>query len=704
MNTIYAGDPTTAGTMLLQQSAASVASNQPCLRRSPPSRFRNPRTSSRRRFARTADELALAVAAVVLAIVMLCVIAAIAISRSVVRPLSQLRHTAHAIGEGDLSIRANESGPREVMELASVLNSMAESISQREGSLRVSESYWRSLIQNAQDIVLVIDASGTARYVSPAVKAMLGFSPEQITGTDVGELIHPDDLARVAEWLALVIAGADREELVECRCKHSSGDWIHIEARAKLVSENGDNFVVVNARDISERHRDQEKMVYMAYHDALTCLPNRLLFADRLNVALAQARRNADKVCLIAVDLDRFKIINDTLGHAAGDELLQTAAGRLEKLVREGNTVARIGGDEFVILLAACESSEDGIAVAQRLVDAFRQPFVLEAGSYHSTASAGLSVYPEDGEDAESLISSADYAMYAAKDSGRDTFRRYNPAMENKGAGWLALEAELRNAIDQDQLNVYYQPQVDVRTRKIVGVEALVRWQHPERGLIAPMEFIPLAEEVGIIVQLGEFVLRRACADAVQWQKDGMPPVRLAVNISHRQFSELNFVNTVSQIIAEAGMEPSLLELEITETAALRNIDRTREVAIGLAELGVRLSIDDFGAGSTSLRYLQDFPITTLKIDRSFITGVNGNAGNSAIATSVIALGHQLNLNIIAEGVETEEDLEFLQSRDCDEYQGFLCSKAVPVTELKALLANWASSDAKPAVPVSDPA
>jgi diguanylate cyclase (GGDEF)-like protein/PAS domain S-box-containing protein len=643
--------------------------------------------------------------AAIVATITFGILGAMWIIRSAVRPLSNLGKTARAVGEGDLSIRAEVSGPQEVCELASVVNTMAERVAQREGALRVSEAYWRSLIQNAQDVVIVIDVAGVVRYVSPAIQRMLGHSPDSLLGLATGQLIHPDDLAAVVEWLTLVATKADREEFIECRAKHADGQWVHIEARASLVHDESGDFIVVNARDVSERRRDQEAIVHMAYHDALTGLPNRLLFADRLDVALAQARRNTDKVCLIAIDLDRFKIINDTLGHSTGDELLRGAAGRLEKLVRAGNTVARIGGDEFIILLAACESAEDGIIVAQRLVEAFRLPFTLEAGSYHSTASAGLSVFPDDGSDAESLLRAADIAMYAAKDGGRDTFRHYTPAMNDKGAGWLALEVELRRAIEEGELRVYYQPQVDVSSKQIVGAEALVRWQHPTRGLIAPMEFIPLAEEIGLIIPLGDFVLRQACRDAVQWQKEGVPSVRLAVNISHRQISDQRFITSVRQIVAESGLTPSLLELEITETAALRNIERTRAVAIGLAELGVRLSIDDFGAGSTSLRYLQDFPITTLKIDRSFITGINNNASNSAIATSVIALGHQLNLNVIAEGVETQEDLDFLKSRDCDEYQGFFCSRAVPIDELNQMLANWPTPNVEPAVAsVSDAA
>jgi diguanylate cyclase (GGDEF)-like protein/PAS domain S-box-containing protein len=696
MDTIDQGDPNTAAAILVkatQDSGPGLAQLQ-AIAASERQQVQNLSAQS----TRTADLLAVAVGGVIVAIILLGLISAVVIARSVVQPLAHLRETARDIGDGDHSARAKDSGPREIRELAGVLNATAASIQQRDAALRVSEAYWRSLIQNTQDVIAVVDAAGVVRFASPSVQHVLGYSPDDFAGMNTAELIHPDDLAEVLEFLALVVTGADREGLIEYRCKHADGGWVHIEARAMLVHDENGDFVVVNARDLSERRRDQEKIVHMAYHDALTGLPNRLLFTDRLQVALAQARRNADKVCLISIDLDRFKIINDTLGHSAGDELLRGATGRLEKLVREGNTVARIGGDEFMILLSACESAEDGVAVAQRLVEAFRLPFALQAGSYHATASVGLSVYPDDGSDAESLLSASDIAMYAAKDAGRDTFRRYTSSIENTGASWLALEAELRRAIEQGELRVYYQPQVNVSSQKIVGVEALVRWQHPTRGLIAPMEFIPLAEEIGLIVPLGEYVLRHACRDAVQWQREGVPPVRLAVNISHRQVSEHNFVSTVRRIITESGLTPSLLELEITETAALRNVERTRAVAIGLAELGVRLSIDDFGAGSTSLRYLQDFPITTLKIDRGFITGVANNPSNSAIATSVIALGHQLNLNVIAEGVETQDDLDFLQSRDCDEYQGFFCSRPIPLDELKELLTRCPTASAQPAV------
>ena len=499
MNTVDQGDLNTAGAILLRE----VHDSRPAL-----AQLQAEAATERQEVqvhgaesARIANAIAFAIGGVAIAIILLGLIAAVVISRSVVRPLAHLRETARAIGGGDLSVRAKDSGPREIRELADVLNTTVASIQQRDTELRVSETYWRSLIQNAEDVVAVLDVAGVIRYASPAIQRILGYVPADLVGQSTGELLHADDRGAAGEWLALVRTNADREELLECRMKHVDGHWVHVEARAKLVHDDSGSFIVVNARDVSERWHDQEAMMHMAYHDSLTGLPNRLLFADRLDVALAQARRNADKVCLISIDLDRFKIINDTLGHAAGDELLHAAADRLEKLVREGNTVARIGGDEFIILLPACESAEDGVTVAQRLVEAFRLPFTLEAGSYHSTASAGLSVFPDDGSDAESLLRAADIAMYAAKDAGRDTFRRYTPAMNDKGAGWLTLEAELRRRSRAIELRVYYQPQVDVRSNQIVGAEALVRWQHPTRGLIAPMEFIPLAEEIGLIVR-----------------------------------------------------------------------------------------------------------------------------------------------------------------------------------------------------------
>jgi PAS domain S-box/diguanylate cyclase (GGDEF) domain len=695
MNTVDQGDHATAETFLGQESLNSGPALTQLQKIADAERQEILDLSAQS--ARTAHTMAFAIGGALIAIVLLGLIAAVAIARSVVRPLAHLRDTARDIGSGDLSARAKDSGPREIRELADVLNTTAASIQQREGALRASEAYWRSIIQHGQDIITVFNTDFSIAYQSPAALRILGYTEQERIEKSALSLIHPGDLAAVQDSLVYALSHPGEVTSVEFRIKKKNGEWCTLESIGSLVDgPDGKPIIIFSARDITERKEAAETMAHMAFHDALTGLPNRLLFADRLDVALAQARRNADKVCLISIDLDRFKIINDTLGHAAGDELLHAAAGRLEKLVREGNTVARIGGDEFIILLASCESAEDGITVAQRLVEAFRLPFTLEAGSYHSTASVGLSVYPDDRGDALALLRAADIAMYAAKDAGRDTFRRFTSAMSDKGAGWLVLESELRRAIERDELRVYYQPQIDIGSNQIVGAEALVRWQHPTRGLIAPMEFIPLAEEIGLIVPLGDFVLRHACHDAVQWQRDGLPEVRVAVNISHRQISDQRFVSTVRQIVAESGLRPSLLELEITETAALRNIERTRAVAIGLAEMGVRLSIDDFGAGSTSLRYLQDFPITTLKIDRSFITGVNHNPSNSAIVTSVIALGHQLHLNVIAEGVETQEDLDFLKSRDCDEYQGFFCSRPVPLDELKRLLAADHPSDAQP--------
>jgi diguanylate cyclase (GGDEF)-like protein/PAS domain S-box-containing protein len=639
--------------------------------------------------ASSAKTLATAIIIAIIGTLIFCAAAVLWLIRSVVRPLSHLSDTAAAIARGERTNRSTSSGPIEVQKLSSVLYDMEERVAQRETDLRNSEEYWRSLVQNGQDIITVFNMDFSVAYQSPAALRILGYTEQEVKADGAMRHIHPDDMPAAQQSLRDAIGRPGQSVSVEFRIEKKHGGWVTLDAAGSLVRlPDGKEVMIFNARDVTERKQAADTIAHMAYHDALTGLPNRPLLTDRLDVAMAQARRDAERVCLLALDLDRFKIINDTLGHAIGDELLNSAAKRLENVVREGNTVARMGGDEFIVLIGGCQSVDDGITVAQRLITAFRQPFQLSAGSYHATTSIGLSVYPDDGEDAESLLRAADVAMYAAKDAGRDTFRHYNRTMDEKDAAWLEMEAELRRALDEGELCVHYQPQVSISDNSIVGVEALVRWDHPTRGMIAPMEFIPLAEETGIITTLGEFVLRRAATDAMQWQKDGLPPVRLAVNVSHRQFADQHFIETVRRILHETGFDPSLLELEITETAALRNIDRTRSVAIALSEIGVRLSIDDFGAGSTSLRYLQDFPITTLKIDRSFITGVGANPSNSAIATSVIALGHQLNLNIIAEGVESKDDLEFLQSRDCDEYQGYYCSRPVPNDQIRKLIAD----------------
>ena len=435
-------------------------------------------------------------------------------------------------------------------------------------------------------------------------------------------------------------------------------------------------------KEITERKRDEETIKHQAYYDELTGLPNRRLFEDQLDRALAQARRKHHRLVVMFLDLDRFKTVNDTVGHNMGDELLQSAGKRLTNLLRDGDTVARMGGDEFTILLPEVDRKEDILEVARRVLDSFRQPWRLGRSELVVTASIGIAVWPNDGQDGPALLQNADMAMYRAKDQGRDNFQLYSPAMNAEVTARLELEKELRRALRNDEFIVYYQPQQDIRTGEIVGVEALVRWQHPERGLVLPGEFIAVAEETELIVPLGEWVLRTACTQAKAWQEAGLPPLRMAVNFSARQFQHGSPVETIASVLADTGLNPNYLELEITERVAMSDVGLAMKILGDLRELGVRIALDDFGIGHSSLAYLKRFPIDALKIDQSFIRDLTTDPDSKAIAATIIAMAHNLNHTVIAEGVETEEQLAFLREQQCDEFQGYLLSKPIPADEL----------------------
>ncbi len=448
---------------------------------------------------------------------------------------------------------------------------------------------------------------------------------------------------------------------------------------------------------VIERRRAEDKIKYLAYHDALTGLPNRALFQDRISVALAQAHRNNGALAIISLDLDRFKLINDTSGHMAGDRALKATAQRLTNLVREGDTVARFGGDEFMLLLPGVARAEDGAKLAEDILFAFRRPLQFEGGEFSTTASLGVTIYPDDGTEAKALINNADAAMYRAKEMGRNNYQLYTPAMNAKAFERLNLESDLRRALEREEFVVYYQPQVRVSGRRIVGVEALVRWQHPERGLVQPDSFIPLAEETGLIVPLGEWVLRTSCEQVRAWQLAGLPLLRLAVNISMRQFQQPDFFETVTRVLAQTTLGPHSLELEITESVAMRDPETTIALLRRLHEMGIRISLDDFGTGFSSLKYLKDLPIHTLKIDQSFVHDLEADPADAEIVLNIIRLGHSLNLNVVAEGVETDQQLSYLSARDCDEFQGFFCARPMDAQALEEMLRRGTTLDSKAA-------
>ncbi|HLF40004.1 MAG TPA: EAL domain-containing protein [Acidimicrobiia bacterium] len=420
-----------------------------------------------------------------------------------------------------------------------------------------------------------------------------------------------------------------------------------------------------------------------AHHDELTGLPNRTLFADRLNRALAHARRNDIPVVVMFVDLDRFKHVNDSFGHGVGDDLLREVARRLEKCVREEDTVARLGGDEFALLLPHISGIEGAVRIAERVLSSFSVPLSLGAQQVIITPSIGISIYPQDGLDAEHLLEGADAAMYRAKEQGRNTFEIFSPALRSQAHERLALEAALHRAIEQEELVLHYQPKVDLQTGLITGAEALVRWNHPEQGLLFPGHFIPMAEESGQVVALGELVIAAACEQLQEWQDQGLPALKVSVNVSARQLRH-GLVDFVAGALRLTGLDPGCLELELTESAALESLEMTVQELETLRELGVGCSIDDFGTGYSGLAYLSRLPIDTLKIDRSFINAME--SASDPIVTAIIALGHSLGLTVTAEGVETADQLTYLVQRGCDEVQGYLFSKPVPPDQFAALL------------------
>jgi diguanylate cyclase (GGDEF)-like protein len=474
-----------------------------------------------------------------------------------------------------------------------------------------------------------------------------------------------------------------------------------LSASFNVMAENLESRTAELVEEIAERKQAEEKIRHMAYHDPLTGLPNRALFIDRLSLALAQARRTKRTMAVMFIDLDRFKLVNDTAGHREGDGLLRSLGEELKRLVREGDTVARVGGDEFTLLLPEIARVGDAVEVAQRILDSLRQPRLLAGHEFHITPSIGISIYPSEddpagGEDAETLLTNADIGMYRAKDEGGNRYQIHTPAMNASILERLALETDLRHGLEREEFVLHYQPQVNIGTGEIVGVEALVRWQRPEGGLVPPMEFIPVAEETGLIVPLGDWVLRTACAQAKAWLDEGLPCTRIAVNLSARQFQQRDLAEKVAQVLKETGLGPCGLALEITESVAIQDVDYTVLMLRQLKEMGIQIAIDDFGTGHSALSYLRRFPIDAVKIDRSFIRDLTTSANDTEIAAAVIAMAHNLKLDVIAEGVETEEQLAFLRQRRCDEMQGFLFSRAVPATEFATLVRQARSQRQEP--------
>ncbi len=445
---------------------------------------------------------------------------------------------------------------------------------------------------------------------------------------------------------------------------------------------------ILSLRILRQRKRLQDRINQFAYFDELTGLPNRNTLNRHFDQAIAVHRRDRRAFAVLFLDLDRFKVVNDSLGHAVGDVLLRQVADRLRRHLREGDTVARLGGDEFVFLIGSFDSPDALAHLAQRLVDQISEPYRLEDKDYHVTVSIGISMFPDDGEDPVSLMQTADAAMYRAKELGRSNFQFYAPSMNAHTRERLELESDLSQALLRDELVLYYQPKINLKTGAITGAEALLRWRHPRRGLVAPMDFIPLAEETGLIRPIGEWVLATAMAQCRAWQIDGLGKLSVAVNLSARQIADPSLLLKITEVLRASDLDPSDLEIEITESIVMTHGERAVDVLQKLKDLGVRIAIDDFGTGYSSLSYLKHFPIDTIKIDRSFLCDVPGDNGSKKIISAIIALAHSLKLKVVAEGVETKNQLKFLRTQHCDEVQGFLFFRPMPQKDLEAAMRN----------------
>ena len=638
----------------------------------------------------TVDRIAVATGALLILGLIFGVAISVITTRSITRPMMKLVGATRAVARGDLFARVKIDSNDELGDLGASFNRMTEDLQQT----TVSRNYFDNMVRSMTDTLIVVSPEGRIEAVNPATCALLGYGEHELAGEPLNKIIADYD-----PLLLSLFSGPGREEGIRNVEKtYISKDSVRIPVlfSASLMRyEDGETQgIVCLAQDITERKRAEETIRHLAYHDHLTGLPNRRLFQDRFIVALAQAQRTGEPLALMSIDLDRFKLVNDTLGHAVGDQLLQAVSGRLSSVVRSGDTLARLGGDEFCLLMPRTERVEDASRIAEKIRDTLKTPFNVDGQDVHVTASLGISLYPYDG-DAEKLLVNADAAMYRAKEMGRNNCQLYVEVMDSKPLRRLTLENGLHQALERNEFVVHYQPQADIRTGEIVGVEALVRWQHPDKGLVLPHEFIPWAEDAGLIVPLGEWVLRTACAQAKAWQNAGLPPLRVAVNLSARQFQHSDLLEMMASVFTETGLEPRYLEMEITESIAMQNGDLTVNVLRGLRDLGIRIGIDDFGTGYSSLSNLKNFPIDTLKIDQSFVRDLTTDPNDAAIATTVIAMAHSLNLKVIAEGVETQEQLDFLKERGCHEVQGYLISKALPASALKKFLKDRTPADTK---------
>lgn len=603
----------------------------------------------------------------------------------------ELTVTMNAVGPISLQLDIKRAGCKDSAAIVIAMHDISR-FKSIEKNLRLSEERYRILVDNQIDLVVMIDVEGNIQFTGPSLSRLLGIPEPELVGCPLFSLIAGSQDERMLEKLQN--RSCHSQACYEEFSMQTKGGlrWFGWSVKTVVDTESSITGYICIGRDVTEQKQAEMSIQQLAYYDNLTGLPNRVLLQDRLLQALSQTKRVSGKSAVLFLDLDRFKNINDSLGHSVGDELLKQVALRLKDNIRDADTVARQGGDEFVVVLNKIEHSRQAAKVASKIIAALSQPFLINGQSLCTGASIGISVYPDDGQDVGSLLKHADMAMYLAKECGRGKFKFFSQELNDRMRERLKMESALRQAIDRDELSLDYLPQFNIRDRRLTSLEALVRWNHPELGVLKPGCFIPMAEETGLIVPLGEWVIRTACKQAAEWQTAGKPPMPVSVNLSTRQFCHPDLLELIARTLVSTGLPPTCLALEIKEQTLLGNLEESTATLQELKWQGVQLAIDDFGTGYSSLSQLRKFPINRLKIDNSFTHNLYGNRENADITEAIISVGKSLKLQVVAEGVELAEQLKFLHERGCDEMQGSYFSCPLPAKEL--LQCHWFSSRA----------
>ena len=632
---------------------------------------------------------------------------------------SGIKHALHC-GAFDFVKKPYESAELiATMETALRQVKLEKSHDEMQSKLKDSEELHRFIVNSSPDLVYMLDRNGCFTFVNDRLETMLGFSRDELLGRHFSELIDPEDQAKADNLFNERRTGdrAASNEEIRLRSKlqdrreglsRSHAIWAELTAMGMYADDaerTRKNFVGTygTARDITERKQAEALINFQAYHDLLTHLPNRALLKDRLGLAIAHAQRNKRKLATMFLDLDRFKLVNDTLGHTMGDRLLRAVASRLQSCLRSGDTLSRFGGDEFTLLLPEVRTRDDVVVIAEKILARLNEPFVIDGHELFVGASIGVAMYPEAGETGESLVQNADIAMYHVKSRGKNGYQFFSEEMNHRFSTRLNLERELRSALIQGEFEVFYQPQVSLKDGRITGVEALVRWRHAIRGLIEPSEFLPLAEETGLILQIDEYVQSKAFHDVAAWRRNGFGDIQVSVNLTAAQIEQEAFIGKFAKALEASSLDAECVKLEITESTLMQDVEVIIPKLKEVQARGAQIAIDDFGTGYSSLSYLQQFPINTLKIDRSFVGDIRADESGASIVDAIVAMARGLRLDLIAEGVENRTQLRYLRDQGCAEVQGYVFSPAVPADELSALLSenSFGQLLATAAVPVS---